>query len=291
MSEPSDTQFFERFWQTSDGLTLFSRDYPAASGTAKRPVICIHGLTRNSADFAQIAPAIAASGRRVLSVDVRGRGRSERASDPLTYDVPTYARDILGLLGDLGLSDAVFLGTSMGGLISLAIANKRPSACHGIILNDVGPEVDQRGIDRIKSYAGKSGSFANWQEAGHAMKAVGGVSFPEFSDEDWITFAKMNHVESEGEITVACDPGIAVNMERPLPPRFLRWLLFKRAARACEMLVIRGETSDILACDVADKMARVRNVELATVSGIGHAPMLTEPDAKAALFDFLGRIG
>jgi pimeloyl-ACP methyl ester carboxylesterase len=118
--------FVERRWSSADGLSLAARDYAAASGTAKLPVIAIHGLTRNSADFDAIAPLIAQSGRRVLAVDIRGRGQSDRAPDPMTYQPVTYAQDVLALMRDLGIERAVFLGTSMGGLISDYIGSQRP---------------------------------------------------------------------------------------------------------------------------------------------------------------------
>ncbi len=287
MSDHMTAEYAERFWTSEDGLTLFARDYPGAGGAARLPVVCIHGLTRNSVDFAGIAQDMAATGRRVLAIDVRGRGRSECARDPQTYAVPNYAGDTLELLRQIGIERAVFVGTSMGGLISLAVANKRPAACGGIILNDVGPEVDQSGIDRIKSYAGKTSRFESWEEAGTAMAAIGAVSFPKYGEDDWIEFAKLNHVEKDGVITVACDPNIAVNLDKPLPPKLLRWLFFKRAVRKCPTLVIRGENSDILSQAVAKKMARQKSVELASVQGIGHAPMLTEPDARIALLEFL----
>ena len=106
--------FVERRWSSADGLSLAARDYAAASGTAKLPVIAIHGLTRNSADFDAIAPLIAQSGRRVLAVDIRGRGQSDRAPDPMTYQPVTYAQDVLALMRDLGIERAVWQHVEQG---------------------------------------------------------------------------------------------------------------------------------------------------------------------------------
>ncbi|MBA3999829.1 alpha/beta fold hydrolase, partial [Brevundimonas sp.] len=117
--------FTDRRW-TSDELSLYARDYAGAEGPARLPVIVIHGLTRNSADFGTIAPLIAATGRRVLALDVRGRGRSDRAADPMTYQPPVYARDVLALMDQAGIARAVFLGTSMGGLITMALTAAAP---------------------------------------------------------------------------------------------------------------------------------------------------------------------
>ena len=148
-------EYAERRWTSPDGLTLFARDYGGADGAARLPVIAIHGLTRNSADFDTIAPLIAQSGRRVLAVDVRGRGRSDRAPDPMTYSPEVYARDILALMDQAGIDKAVFLGTSMGGLITMAIAAIRARTIAAAIINDVGPEVSPVGLARIAAYMGQ----------------------------------------------------------------------------------------------------------------------------------------
>ncbi|MDP2763239.1 MAG: alpha/beta fold hydrolase, partial [Brevundimonas sp.] len=154
--------FAERRWSSSDGLSLYARDYAAAPGPAKLPVIAIHGLTRNSADFDAIAPLIAQSGRRVLAVDIRGRGQSDRAPDPMTYQPLNYAQDVLALLRDLGIERAVFLGTSMGGLITMALAAVRSKVIAAAIINDVGPEVAKEGLARIAAYAGQAVEINNW---------------------------------------------------------------------------------------------------------------------------------
>ena len=120
------TDFAHRWFTSDDGLSLYARDYAAASGPARLPVVAIHGLTRNSADFGHIAARIAESGRRVIAVDVRGRGRSERAADPMTYQPDTYAKDVVCLFEQLGLKEAIFLGTSMGGLITMALTGLQP---------------------------------------------------------------------------------------------------------------------------------------------------------------------
>src|SRR6476660_1522109 len=125
------TAFTDRHWTSADGLSLHARDYAAAAGLAKLPVIAIHGLTRNAADFETVAPLIAQSGRRVLAVDVRGRGLSDRAPDPMTYQPATYAQDVLALLNQSGIERAVFMGTSMGGLITMALAAIRSKVIAG----------------------------------------------------------------------------------------------------------------------------------------------------------------
>ena len=185
------TQIFtERRWTSPDGLCLFARDYPPASGPARLPVIAIHGLTRNSADFGAIAPLIAQSGRRVLAVDVRGRGQSDRAPDPMTYPPVNYAHDVLALMEQAGVARAVFLGTSMGGLITMALAALRPKVIAAAILNDIGPEVAKAGLARIAAYSGQPVDTPGWAEAAAYVKAINEVAFPHYTDADWDAFAR-----------------------------------------------------------------------------------------------------
>jgi len=141
--------YVERRWKSSDGLDLFARDYAPGPGVARPPVIAIHGLTRNSADFEALAPLLAQSGRRVLAVDVRGRGLSDRAPDPMTYRPDVYAADVLALMDQAAIDRAVFVGTSMGGLITMTLTALRPKAVVAAILNDIGPEAAPEGLARI----------------------------------------------------------------------------------------------------------------------------------------------
>ena len=126
--------FAERSWRSGDGLLLYARDYAGASGPARLPVICLHGLTRNSKDFEDIAPRLAANGRRILVPDMRGRGRSESDPRPDRYKPLVYGRDVLDLMDHLGIARAVFIGTSMGGMITLTIAGLRQKAIASAIL-------------------------------------------------------------------------------------------------------------------------------------------------------------
>src|SRR5215207_5741444 len=157
--------FKERRWTSPDGLALYARDYAGADQDAGLPVICLHGLTRNSKDFEGIAPRIAALGRRVIVPDVRGRGQSAWDSRPARYHPKTYARDVLGLMDRLGIPTAVFIGTSMGGLITMTVAAMRSKAVAAVILNDVGPAIAPAGIARILNYAGKGASIDSWDDA------------------------------------------------------------------------------------------------------------------------------
>jgi pimeloyl-ACP methyl ester carboxylesterase len=286
--------FAERRWTSPDGLTLFARDYAAASGPAKLPVIAIHGLTRNSADFEAIAPLIAQSGRRVLAIDVRGRGRSDRAPDPMTYQPLNYAHDVLALLDQAGIARAVFLGTSMGGLITMALAALRSKAIAAAILNDVGPEVAKEGLMRIAAYSGQPVDTPGWAEAAAYVKSINGAAFPHYTDADWDAFARRTFkIGTEGAPVLNYDPDIAVPIKAAGPKALVPnlWPMFSRLAKARPVLLVRGQTSDLLSEAIAAKMQkRAPKMDYVEVPGVGHAPMLDEPEAKAAIFPFLGEV-
>ena len=286
--------FTDRRWTSADGLSLYARDYAAAAGPARLPVIAIHGLTRNAADFETIAPLIAQTGRRVLAVDVRGRCRSDRAPDPMTYQPATYAHDVLALLDQAGMARAVFLGTSMGGLITMALAAIRSKVVAAAILNDIGPEVAKEGLMRIAAYAGKPVETPTWEAAAAHVKSINAVALPHYTDADWMAFAKRTfRIGTEGSPVLDYDPDIAVPIRaagaKALVPNL--WPMFSRLAKGRPVLLVRGETSDLLSADIAAKMRkRAPKMDYVEVAGVGHAPMLDEPDAKAAIFPFLSKV-
>jgi pimeloyl-ACP methyl ester carboxylesterase len=282
----------ERWWQSSDGLSLFARDYPAASGPARLPVVCLHGLTRNSKDFEDVAPRIALMGRRVLALDVRGRGRSARDPNPENYVPKTYARDVLALMDKLGISRAVFLGTSMGGIIIMAMAALRGRALAAAILNDVGPIVSPEGVERIRAYSGKKTEIADWRSAADYVLRVNGLAFPDYDEADWDRFARRTFRDVDGVPVLDYDPQIMVPFakDRFKAPSLLAWLLFRRLARNRPTLLLRGALSDLLSPAIVERMrSNASRLEYAEIPNVGHAPMLTEPDASRALEDFLSR--
>ena len=283
--------YAERRFTSPDGLSLYARDYPGADGPVRLPVIAIHGLTRNSADFDAIATLIAQSGRRVLAVDVRGRGKSDRAPDPMTYQPPVYAKDVLALMDQAGIDRAVFMGTSMGGLITMAVTAFKSKRVAAAILNDIGPEVDPAGLARIAAYAGQPVDTPTWAAAAAHVKKINAVAFPEYTDADWDAFARRTFREgTEGTPVLDYDPDISVPIRamgaKGLVPRL--WPFFTRLARGRPTLLIRGGASDLLSAGIAAKMRkRAPKMAYAEITGIGHAPMLDEPEARAAIFEFL----
>lgn len=286
--------FADRRWTSADGLSLFARDYAPGDGPARLPVVALHGLTRNSADFGAIAPLIAQSGRRVLAADVRGRGLSDRAPDPMTYTPDVYARDVLALLSQAGIERAVFIGTSMGGLIAMTLAAMKPRVVSAAVLNDIGPEVSPEGLARIAAYSGEPVETPTWAEAAAYARRINAVAFPEHTDADWDAFARRIFREgTEGTPVLDYDPDIAVPIRaagaKALVPNL--WPAFRRLARKRPLLLVRGGTSDLLSAETALKMKKAApEMDVAEVTGVGHAPMLDEPEAKAAIFQFLAGV-
>jgi pimeloyl-ACP methyl ester carboxylesterase len=284
--------FTERRWASSDGLTLYAREYPAKGGERALPVLCLHGFTRNSKDFEDLAPVLAASGRRVVAMDMRGRGQSDRDPNPKHYHPKVYARDVLGFLAELGIPRAVFLGTSMGGIITLTVALLRPKAIGAAILNDVGPAVDPSGIRRIQSYAGKSSPVRNWQDAADYCRSIYQLAWPDYQAGDWERYARRTFRDGPGGPVLDYDPAIAsATGSKAKSSSLIAWFAFRRLGRKVPTLLIRGEHSDILSAAIAERMQRkAPALQTAVVPDVGHAPTLAEPEALAAIQAFLARV-
>jgi len=286
--------YAHRWFTSRDGLSLYARDYPGADGPARLPVVCIHGLTRNSADFDHIAARIAATGRRVIAVDVRGRGRSERARDPMTYQPQIYARDVVDMFEQMGLKEAVFLGTSMGGLITMAVTFFKSRLVAAAVLNDIGPEVSKVGLTRIAQFAGKPVDTPTWADAVAYVKGINAVALPHYSDADWEAFARRTFREDEtGRPVLDYDTDIMVPIAkagaRALVPNL--WPFFKKLAKHRPTLLIRGGISDLLDAEIVGKMRRkVPSLAYVEVPNVGHAPMLDEPEAETAILSFLAEL-
>jgi len=255
-------------------------------------VICLHGLTRNSADFEALAPWIAARGRRVLAPDVRGRGRSAWDPHPMNYAPATYAADVLGLMDEAGIGRALFVGTSMGGLVTMAIASIRSYAVAGAVLNDVGPSLNPDGLRRIGAYTGEGAVAADWDEAAGIARAINGAAFPHYDADQWRAFARrLFEVAPEGGLRLAYDPDIAAPIRAAGPGALAPDLtpLFFSLAAGRDLMLIHGERSDLLdEPRVTAMRAMAPHMDYVQVRGVGHAPMLDEPEALAGLERFLG---
>jgi len=281
-------RYGDRILVVRDGLKLHYRDYAGASD--KPPILCLHGLTRNSRDFADFAERYSPE-HRVLALDFRGRGRSDDDPLPMRYNPLTYAGDVIELLDRLELSRAIFVGTSLGGLVTMTIAAIARDRIAATILNDVGPDVDPSGIERILTYVGKDRRFNSWDEAADAIAANYGASFDRYTHDDWVKMARRNCREENGEIRFDYDMAIAEPFKAAGPaPQVDLWPLFQ-ALGSKPLLVIRGENSDLLTAATTEKMKIVvPDVKVATIPGVGHAPELNEPEATAAIDAFLASL-
>jgi pimeloyl-ACP methyl ester carboxylesterase len=281
-------------WTSADGLKLHAHDHAAVGPGDRGAVICLHGLTRNGRDFEDLAPKIAATGRRVLAADVRGRGQSDRDPNPGNYNPLVYAGDVISLMAAANLPGAIFIGTSMGGLITMTLSAMRPDLIAGIVLNDVGPEVGAAGLARIAGYVGGGSAVATWAEAGAYCRSINGEALPGLSDQDWMRFARRVFRETaSGTLELDYDPAISNAFKTPdapsdaaVPPDL--WPLFTAMTAGKPLLLVRGALSDILEAPVADRMGEVApQMVRVEVPGVGHAPTLDEPSAAQAILGFL----
>ena len=284
----------ERFYLSKDGLRLFYRDYPSQS--AKTPVLCIPGLTRNARDFDFIAAHIART-RRVLVTDLRGRGRSAYDPDASNYSVPVETRDVVQLVSELNLPKVVVLGTSRGGVIAMTMASFAPGIVAGAILNDMGALLEASGLERIYQVLRSPPSFVSWEDAAQALRRNNERLFPNVSEDRWREFARALYREHDGRIVGNYDPkfpqaileGSGTNPRTGTGAADL-WKWFA-ALRGVPTLVLRGENSELLSAGtVAEMKTRKPDLVTLTVKDRGHVPFLDEPEAVAAIDALLSGI-
>lgn len=279
------------YWFDShDGLTLFSRVYAGPSPDAP-VVLCLHGLTRNSRDFEDLALHLAAR-YRVIVPDVRGRGLSARDPKPQNYQIPVYLKDLDPLLSGLGVERAAIIGTSMGGLMAMVLAAMQPARVARIVLNDVGPEVDPAGLARIRGYAGKSTPVNTWAEAAAQLRTVFAAAWPGIEPARWEMLAHRSYrANPSGIIEADADPRIGDVVRESSSAAPDLWPLWSILARV-PMLVLRGALSDVLSAATLARMQREKpDLQALTVANRGHAPLLDEPDSLAAIDNFLASGG
>lgn len=278
--------FRDHHYTSADGLTLYAKVY---DGNPDRPVLfCMHGLTRNADDFDGLLDHF--PNWRAVSVDQRGRARSDYDPNVSNYRPDVYCGDMLTLIDDLGLDRLIAVGTSMGGLMTLMLSSMRPGLFEAAIINDIGPEVDPAGLDRLRSYVGQQTEFESWDAAIEAIKAQGPDIFPDFTAKDWMAFAqRVCEDTADGRVAFRYDPAIADGLKTTdvsaVPPNL--WPLYTEP-KAMPILILRGETSDILSEKTAARMEAERSdARLVTIPNRGHAPLLTEPVALGAIQEFL----
>lgn len=207
MSEAAANGYRDGHLTSQDDLRLHYRDYGDQGGNGV-PVLCLAGLTRNSGDFHELALRLADK-RRVLALDLRGRGGSDYDSVAANYQPATYLSDIVHLLAATGIHRLAVIGTSLGGVLAMALAAVRPTALAGVVLNDVGPTIAVEGLDRIRGYVGREGSPSDYQAAARQLAVMMHHAYPDFTDEDWLAEAKACYKPDEtGRLRVDYDPAI-----------------------------------------------------------------------------------
>jgi pimeloyl-ACP methyl ester carboxylesterase len=279
-------EWTDRYWNSADGVKLHYRDHEGSRD--RPPILCIPGLTRNARDFEPVADRFAGEWR-VISVDLRGRGGSAFDPEPANYKPMVYVTDILKLLDQLGIADAVFVGTSLGGLCTMLLAWSDRERIAGALLNDIGAVVDPAGIERIAGYVGRESRFASWDDAVDQIAARNQDVYPDYSRAEWDRFVRRMAREDGGQVVFDYDMAIASNFESATASPDL-WPLFK-ALDGRPVTLLRGELSDLLSADIAAQMAtEIADIELVTVPRVGHAPSFDEPESIAALERLLTRV-
>ncbi|MEO9635398.1 MAG: alpha/beta hydrolase [Parasphingorhabdus sp.] len=274
-----------------DRLNLYARDYNENSGGI--PILMMHGLTRNSADFENIADVLRHK-HRLIVPDQRGRGRSDYDPDPDNYTPQVYAQDMFALLQSLGIEQVIFMGTSMGGLIAMLMIASKADIARALILNDIGPEVATDGLARLQGYVGKPVKIANWDDAAEHCRKTNEQSFPDYGDDDWMAFAHRTCITDENDIPklaydMAISQGVQGDKPTAAPPDL--WPVWDMMSQI-PALAIRGQESDILLPTTLQKMKAGHSGYFSAIEipGRGHAPMLDELAAVEAIGSFLDAI-
>lgn len=279
----------DRYWQSSDGLKLHYRDY--AGSASRPPIICIPGLTRNARDFEGVAARLAGDWR-LICVELRGRGESAHARDPMSYVPLTYLADLEALIGALELRRFVLFGTSLGGLMTMLLSMNDGGRIAGALLNDIGPVLESRGLEHIRSYVGRPQNWPTWLHAARFLAETQRHRYPDWAIDQWLVYAKrLCRLTSGGRIVLDYDMRIAEPFRLPGGEAdFDLWTAFAGLA-GIPSLVVRGELSDLLSeATMARMMAENPAMESVTVPRVGHAPTLEEPEAVEAIDRLLKRI-
>src|SRR5664279_4329505 len=281
------------FVSAPDGLRLHARCYGARSADAL-PVVCLPGLARTAADFEALAETLANDAsrpRRVIALDYRGRGQSEYDRDPANYNFQVELADLLSVMAALDAARAILIGTSRGGILAMLLAAVRPSAIAGVVLNDIGPVIEPKGLMRIKGYVGKLPQPRTFEEGAEILRRLFDAQFPKLGPDDRLASARRTFRQENGALVPTYDVKLAttlegVDFEKPFPPL---WQQFD-ALKDRPMMVIRGANSDILSPATVEAMrARRSNLETIEVPDQGHTPLLAEADVIARIANFARR--
>ena len=276
------------FFKSHDGLKLYYREFGA--GNPGTPVICLPGLTRNSRDFEDLAVRLGDM-RRVLTTDFRGRGHSDYDPEWKNYHPGTYVQDVWTLMDTLGVERIIVIGTSLGGLCAMAMAMLNAGRLAGVVLNDIGPELNPAGIERVRQHTGRIPPVKDWDEAVQQTKVIYGDCFPGLSDDDWQKMAWRAYREIESEVPrLDMDDMIGEAIRTVKPQSDDPWPFFDALAGVPTTL-LWGVMSDILTQDIVEKMqSRKPDLKVVEVPNRGHVPLLDEPECIAGIDALLAKV-
>ncbi|WP_169545235.1 alpha/beta fold hydrolase [Sneathiella aquimaris] len=282
--------YAEKTYKSNDGLTLYYRVYGTDDSGQKSPVICLSGLTRNSGDFNNFAERYSKD-RNVYALDYRGRGKSDYDPAHANYNPQTYLGDIFTFLGHEGIQNAVFVGTSLGGILSMALAALAPQYFKAVLLNDIGPQVASSGGDRIAGYVGNDVRYPSIEDAVQAQKSQYISAYPDITDAQWkaITVPAFTWDEDQSNYRPNYDIAIGVALKEQLSEEQAvdLWPFFE-ALKPIPTLAIRGALSDVLSAEVFAKMKAVKpDLQTLELQNRGHVPLLDEPEAIPVIDAFM----
>lgn len=281
-----------RAWQGKDGLTLRARDWKANTrATApSQDILCLAGLSRNARDFDPIARYLAAHGHRVVAMDYRGRGASDRDRALQDYSLPTEGDDILRGLEALGIGEFSVIGTSRGGIHALLLAHQIPERLQAVVLNDIGPKIEFQGLLRLSTIIGKNMHEPSWEAAAKRLETTYRDTFTRMGDDDWHAFARQLYTETGEGVHLDYDPALANALNGfkadDVPDL---WPLFN-SLPDISLMMVHGENSDILTSETVGKALEARpGMNVLKVPGEGHAPLLWDKATQQEILSFLTR--
>ena len=283
---PSQPEPVSRFYSAEDGLKLHLREWPSRGPGAT--VVCLPGLARTAADFDALATRLAGP-RRVVAIDYRGRGLSDRDKDWKNYNLMVENADFLTVMAAAEIGEAIFVGTSRGGLHAMMLAATRPTALRAVVLNDVGPVLEARGLARLRGYVGKLPTPTSWRDATDLARHVMGAQFTALDDAAFEAYARLTFEEKDGRFAPRYDTALmrtleGIDFNAPLPTL---WPQFE-GLRDVPLLTLRGENSDLLSAETVAEMARRHpRMETHTVAGQGHAPLLLDAPTIERVASFI----